>query len=56
MCLSGIGNNAARWKRLALPVKAFKEIVRSEYAAQTPPSVLSVTLKDNLGKVRSVQL
>jgi len=52
--LRGIGNNANRFKRLFLSVKAFKEYTRNEFGAQTPPAPLYVTPDATLAKVVQV--
>lgn len=59
---AGIGNNAARWKRLAMPVNAFKALVREEFAAQVCFSachvvlILAFVLVQTPGQVLQVQM
>jgi len=49
--LRGIGTNAAKWRRLAQPVKDFKAMVRAEFPRQTPGEVLCVSQKDTVERV-----
>jgi CBS domain-containing protein len=49
--LRGIGTNAAKFKRLYMPIKQFKELVRQEYPSQTPKLPITVNDNDTFEKV-----